>query len=347
MAATVVPPVAPCTIATGRSLALSFSAPSVATSRSSSSGSRPTWATPSSIAIVAGNAPRLGDRLLELERCLEILRARQAVRDDRRLERDDRLAVAERAGNTLGENNSSGHDANLPHVSASAPEPARAVIMSGMQPANAATSKASPLSICTIGDLILDVIVLPDHELAPDADTPATIRFAAGGQAANVAAWASALGATGRLICKRGTDASSELAVRARRAARRRDLRSGGRGSRRRGRLGPRRPRPADDGIGSGRRLAAREFRARSGLGEVVRCAPRLGLLPAARADGRGRDRGREVGPARHRRSRLGSRHRDRRRPSSSPRACGLSNPTSSSPPSPSGLPCRTSTRRG
>jgi sugar/nucleoside kinase (ribokinase family) len=71
-----------------------------------------------------------------------------------------------------------------------------------------------PLSICTIGDLILDVIVLPDRQLAPDADTPATIRFVAGGQAANVAAWASALGASSRLVCKRGTDLSSELAAR-------------------------------------------------------------------------------------------------------------------------------------
>jgi sugar/nucleoside kinase (ribokinase family) len=68
-------------------------------------------------------------------------------------------------------------------------------------------------SICTIGDLILDVIVLPDQALARDSDTPATIRFAAGGQAANVAAWASALGASSRLICKRGTDPSSEMAV--------------------------------------------------------------------------------------------------------------------------------------
>ena len=68
-------------------------------------------------------------------------------------------------------------------------------------------------SICTIGDLILDVLVLPDQPLAPDSDTPAAIRFAAGGQAANVAAWASALGAASRLICKRGTDASSELAT--------------------------------------------------------------------------------------------------------------------------------------
>jgi sugar/nucleoside kinase (ribokinase family) len=70
-----------------------------------------------------------------------------------------------------------------------------------------------PLSICTIGDLILDVIVLPHAPLAADADTPATIRFAAGGQAANVAAWASALGASSRLICKRGTDLSDELAA--------------------------------------------------------------------------------------------------------------------------------------
>ncbi|MBV9338887.1 MAG: carbohydrate kinase family protein, partial [Solirubrobacterales bacterium] len=70
-----------------------------------------------------------------------------------------------------------------------------------------------PLSLCTIGDLILDVIVLPAGPLAPDADTPATIRLSAGGQAANVAAWAGALGATSRLICKRGTDGSSELAA--------------------------------------------------------------------------------------------------------------------------------------
>jgi len=68
-------------------------------------------------------------------------------------------------------------------------------------------------SICTIGDLLLDVLVLPDRPLAPDSDTPARIRFAAGGQAANVAAWASALGATSRLICKRGTDTPSELAA--------------------------------------------------------------------------------------------------------------------------------------
>jgi sugar/nucleoside kinase (ribokinase family) len=78
---------------------------------------------------------------------------------------------------------------------------------------NAAVHERAPVSVCTIGDLILDVIVLPDRPLAPDADTPATIRFAAGGQAANVAAWASALGARSRLVCKRGNDVSTQLAA--------------------------------------------------------------------------------------------------------------------------------------
>jgi sugar/nucleoside kinase (ribokinase family) len=70
-----------------------------------------------------------------------------------------------------------------------------------------------PLLICAIGDLILDVIVLPKAPLRADADTPSSIRFSAGGQAANVAAWAAALGARGRLICARGDDVSSELAT--------------------------------------------------------------------------------------------------------------------------------------
>jgi len=67
--------------------------------------------------------------------------------------------------------------------------------------------------ICTIGDLILDVVVLPKAPLAPDGDTPATIRLTAGGQAANVAAWARALGGRSRLICVRGTDEASEIAA--------------------------------------------------------------------------------------------------------------------------------------
>jgi ribokinase len=82
-----------------------------------------------------------------------------------------------------------------------------------MAPERSPIDDRRPLSICTIGDLILDVVVLPEGRLVPDSDTPARIRLTGGGQAANVAAWASALGAKSRLICKRGNDASSELAA--------------------------------------------------------------------------------------------------------------------------------------
>jgi sugar/nucleoside kinase (ribokinase family) len=48
--------------------------------------------------------------------------------------------------------------------------------------------------VACVGDIMLDVIVATDHPLVTDDDTPATITFAAGGQAANVAAWVVALG---------------------------------------------------------------------------------------------------------------------------------------------------------
>jgi sugar/nucleoside kinase (ribokinase family) len=67
--------------------------------------------------------------------------------------------------------------------------------------------------ICSIGDLLLDVVVLPRAPLARDGDTPALIRLGAGGQAANVAAWAVELGAVGRLICARGDDPAGRLAA--------------------------------------------------------------------------------------------------------------------------------------
>ena len=72
---------------------------------------------------------------------------------------------------------------------------------------------ARPRPIVTIGDLLLDVVVLPRAALAPDADRPATIRLTGGGQAANVAAWARALGASSRLICARGDDETARLAA--------------------------------------------------------------------------------------------------------------------------------------
>lgn len=66
--------------------------------------------------------------------------------------------------------------------------------------------------ICTLGDVLLDVVVRTPGALAAGADTPAQTRLATGGQAANVAAWAVELGGSARCIAKRGDDAAGELA---------------------------------------------------------------------------------------------------------------------------------------
>jgi ribokinase len=65
--------------------------------------------------------------------------------------------------------------------------------------------------ICTLGDLLLDVVVKLAKPLAEGDDTRAETRVGAGGQAANVAAWAAALGAEARFVGKRGADAAGEL----------------------------------------------------------------------------------------------------------------------------------------
>ncbi|HSC50646.1 MAG TPA: carbohydrate kinase family protein [Gaiellaceae bacterium] len=68
--------------------------------------------------------------------------------------------------------------------------------------------------ICTLGDLLLDVIVrTPDAALASGADTPVETRVATGGQAANVASWVVELGSDARCIAKRGDDAAGALAA--------------------------------------------------------------------------------------------------------------------------------------
>jgi ribokinase len=65
--------------------------------------------------------------------------------------------------------------------------------------------------VCTLGDLLLDVVVKLNRPLAEGDDTHGETRAGAGGQAANVAAWAAALGADARFIGKRGADAPGDL----------------------------------------------------------------------------------------------------------------------------------------
>jgi sugar/nucleoside kinase (ribokinase family) len=70
------------------------------------------------------------------------------------------------------------------------------------------------LRIVTLGDVLLDVVVLLSEPLAAGGDVRASNRAGAGGQAANVAAWAAELGADARCIAKRGDDPAGELVAR-------------------------------------------------------------------------------------------------------------------------------------
>ena len=69
------------------------------------------------------------------------------------------------------------------------------------------------LVLCTLGDLLLDVIVRLDEPLRPGTDAAALTRTGSGGQAANVAAWAASLGVEARFIGKRGDDPAASLAA--------------------------------------------------------------------------------------------------------------------------------------
>jgi ribokinase len=65
--------------------------------------------------------------------------------------------------------------------------------------------------LTTLGDLLLDVVVRLHAPLVPGDDQVATTRTGAGGQAANVAAWARSLGASSRYVGRRGDDPAGEL----------------------------------------------------------------------------------------------------------------------------------------
>jgi ribokinase len=69
------------------------------------------------------------------------------------------------------------------------------------------------MRLCTVGDLLLDVTVRLAGELNPGADARAETRLGAGGQAANVAAWAASLGADARFVGKRAGDEAGRIAA--------------------------------------------------------------------------------------------------------------------------------------
>jgi sugar/nucleoside kinase (ribokinase family) len=66
--------------------------------------------------------------------------------------------------------------------------------------------------VCSLGDLLLDVIVRLAQPLAPGGDADARTVLAPGGQAANVAAWVATLGAEARFIGKHASDDAGRIA---------------------------------------------------------------------------------------------------------------------------------------
>src|SRR5258708_38010957 len=60
--------------------------------------------------------------------------------------------------------------------------------------------------ILSIGDLVVDITIVPTGRLRPNDDNPAVIRVGGGGQAANFCAWAAALGSRVRLVTRVGDD---------------------------------------------------------------------------------------------------------------------------------------------
>jgi ribokinase len=68
-----------------------------------------------------------------------------------------------------------------------------------------------PQMICSLGDLLLDVVVRVEGPIAEDTDTYGRTRVGAGGQAANVAAWLVALGGQARFVGKRARDTAGLL----------------------------------------------------------------------------------------------------------------------------------------
>jgi sugar/nucleoside kinase (ribokinase family) len=67
--------------------------------------------------------------------------------------------------------------------------------------------------VCSLGDLLLDVIVRLDGPIAEDTDTYGRTRVGAGGQAANVAAWVASLGGRARFVGKRADDPGGRVAL--------------------------------------------------------------------------------------------------------------------------------------
>src|SRR5216683_1875723 len=67
--------------------------------------------------------------------------------------------------------------------------------------------------ILSLGDLVVDITIVPEGPLRDDDDNPARIRIGGGGQAANFCAWTASMGEPARLVTRVGDDDSGHRLV--------------------------------------------------------------------------------------------------------------------------------------
>src|SRR5258708_33675748 len=67
--------------------------------------------------------------------------------------------------------------------------------------------------ILSLGDLVVDITIVPEGPLHVDDDNPARIRIGGGGQAANFCAWTASMGEPARLVTRVGDDDSGHRLV--------------------------------------------------------------------------------------------------------------------------------------
>lgn len=67
--------------------------------------------------------------------------------------------------------------------------------------------------VLVVGDLMVDVVVAHQGPIERGSDTPARVRLAGGGSAANTACWLASLGEAPQLLAARGDDHLGELAA--------------------------------------------------------------------------------------------------------------------------------------
>src|SRR6185295_5659393 len=69
------------------------------------------------------------------------------------------------------------------------------------------------MTLVVLGDLMVDVVVRLESEIARGSDTASRISMQGGGSAANVAAWAAHIGTPVTLVCRVGRDDRGRAAV--------------------------------------------------------------------------------------------------------------------------------------